>query len=92
MRGPAISGESDSESLQTTGICTRRAGKLCKAHSRMYRSQFLQPNIRWKAQAEIDTVHSVLQFSNLKTFVENFLFFQNLRNCTETVTEFLPDF
>ena len=31
----------------TWGICTRRAGKLYKARSRLYRSQILQVNIRW---------------------------------------------
>ena len=31
----------------TWGICTRRAGKLYKARSRLYRSQFLQVNTRW---------------------------------------------
>ena len=37
----------------TWGICTRRAGKLERAHSRLYRSQILQVNMRWKALAEI---------------------------------------
>ena len=40
------------------GICTRRAGKLYKARSRLYRSQILQVNTRWKALAEIYTMHS----------------------------------
>ena len=42
----------------TWGICTRRAGKLYKARSRLYRSQILQVNTRWKALAEIYTMHS----------------------------------
>ena len=44
--------------LQTWGICTRRAGKLYKARSRLYRSQILQVNTRWKTLAEIYTMHS----------------------------------
>ena len=40
----------------TLPICTRRAGKLYKAPSRLYRSQMLQVNIRWKALAEIYTM------------------------------------
>ena len=47
------------------GICTPRAGKLCRARSRLYRSRFLQPNIRWKALAEIYKMHS---FAPLSTF------------------------
>ena len=43
---------------RTWGICTRRAGKLYKARSRLYRSQLLQVNMRWKALAEIYTMHS----------------------------------
>ena len=46
---------------RTWGICTRRAGKLYKARSRLYRSQFLQVNTRWKALAEIYTMHSFAQ-------------------------------
>ena len=42
----------------TWGICTRRAGKLYKARSRLYRSQILQVNTLWKALAEIYTMHS----------------------------------
>ena len=57
--------------LQTWGICTRRAGNLYKARSRLYRSQILQVNIRWKALAEIYTMHSFAPLSNLKIFVKN---------------------
>ena len=32
----------------TWGICTRRAGKLNRARSQLYRSQILQENVRWK--------------------------------------------
>ena len=47
---------------ETWAICTRRAGKLHKARSRLYRSQILQVNTRWnrdwKVLAEIYTMHS----------------------------------
>ena len=48
---------------RTWGICTRRAGKLYKARSRLHRSQLLQVNTRWKALAEIYTIHSFAPFS-----------------------------
>ena len=51
--------------LSTWGIFTRRAGKLYKARSRRYRSQILQVNPRWKALAEIYTMHSFAPFSKL---------------------------
>ena len=49
----------------TWGICTRRAGKLCKARSRLYRSQSLQVlvNTLWKALDEIYTMHTFAPFS-----------------------------
>ena len=50
-------------------ICTRRAGKLFRARSRLYRSQNLQVNTRWKALAEVYTMHSFALF-----FTLNFLF------------------
>ena len=49
----------------TWGICTRRAGKLYRARSPLYRSQFLQVDLIWKALAEIYTMHSVLQLSHI---------------------------
>ena len=55
----------------TWGICTRRAGKLDRARPRLYRTQFLQINICWKALAEIYTMHSFAPFSNLNFFVKN---------------------
>ena len=55
----------------TWGICTRRAGKLYRARSRLYRRRFLQVNPRWKALAEIYTMHSFAPFSNLNFFVKN---------------------
>ena len=56
---------------RTWGICTRRAGKLYRARSRLYRRRFLQVNTRWKALAEIYTMHSFAPFSMLKIFVKN---------------------
>ena len=44
--------------VKTWAICTRRAGKLSKARSRLYRSQILQVNTHVKAVAEISTIHS----------------------------------
>ena len=41
------------------------------AGSRLYRSQILQVNMRWKALAEIYTMHSFAPFSNLNFFVKN---------------------
>ena len=49
-------------------ICTRRAGKLYKARSRLYRCQILQVNTRWKALAEIYAIHSFAPF--LETIFE----------------------
>ena len=45
--------------------------KLRGARSRLYRSQILQVNTRWKALAEIYTMHSFAPFSNLNFFVKN---------------------
>ena len=42
---------------------------LWKARSRLYRSQFLQVNPRWKALAEIYTMHSFAPF--LESIIEN---------------------
>ena len=58
----------------TLGILILWAGKLYRARSRLYRSGFLQPNIRRKALAEIYTMHSFLQVSNLNLYL-------NLVNC-----------
>ena len=46
-------------------------GKLYRARSRLYRSHILQVNSRWKALAEIYTMHSFAPLSNLKIFVQN---------------------
>ena len=39
--------------------------EINQARSRLYRSQILQENTRWKALAEIYTMHSFAPFSNL---------------------------
>ena len=43
--------------------------KIKSARSRLYRSRFLQVNTRWKALAEIYTMHSVAPF--LESIIEN---------------------
>ena len=48
-----------------------RTCELHRARSRLYRSQILQVNTRWKALAEIYTMHSFAPFSNLNFFVKN---------------------
>ena len=53
-------------------ICTRRAGKLYKARSRLYRNQILQVNTRWKALAEIYTMLSFAHLCNLNFFCKKF--------------------
>ena len=45
--------------------------KLRGARSQLYRRRFLQVNTRWKALAEIYTMHSYAPFSNLNFFVKN---------------------
>ena len=48
--------------------------KLRGARSRLYRRRFFQVNTRWKALAEIYTMHSFAPFapfSNLNFFVKN---------------------
>ena len=45
--------------------------KLRGARSRLHRRRFLQVNTRWKALAEIYTMHSFAPFSNLNFFVKN---------------------
>ena len=50
-------------------IGTARSGKLHRARSRLYRSQILQVNTRWKALAEIYKMHSFAQL--LESKIEN---------------------
>ena len=45
--------------------------KLRGARSRLYRRRFLQVNTRWKALAEIYTMHSFAPFLNLKISAKN---------------------
>ena len=53
--------------------------KLRGARSRLYRRRFLQVNTRWKALAEIYTMHSFAPFFNLKMSAKNRQhFFANL--------------
>ena len=77
--------------------------ELIRARSRLYRSQILQVNTRWKALAEIYTMHSFAPFSNLKIFVKNCCFFsaffpkirkfcQNFAEFSPNVTKFFRDF
>ena len=47
-----------------------RFPELFRARSRLYRSQILQVNTRWKALVEIYTMHSFAPFWNLKFFVK----------------------
>ena len=49
--------------------------ELQTARYRLYRSQILQQNMRWKALAEIYTMHSFAPVSNLKIFVKIRYFF-----------------
>ena len=44
--------------------------ELIRGRSRLYRSQILQVNTRWKALAEIYSMHSFAPFSNLNFFVK----------------------
>ena len=44
--------------LHSEACCIARSGKLDRARSRLYRSRILQENMRWKALAEIYTMHS----------------------------------
>ena len=48
-----------------------RIFELFRARSRLYRSQILQVSTRWKALAEIYTMHSFAPFSHLNFFITN---------------------
>ena len=63
--------------LLTWGICTRRAGKRYRAHSRLYRSQILRVDTHLKALAEIYTIHYFAQLCNLNFLSKN-RFLQNV--------------
>ena len=45
--------------------------KIKGARSRLYRNVFLQVNTRWKALAEIYTMHSFAPFFNLEISAKN---------------------
>ena len=51
-------------SIDNNNICTRRAGKLYRARSRLYRSRLLQGNAYVKASAEIYKKHPFAMLSN----------------------------
>ena len=48
--------------------------ELQTARYRLYRSQILQQNMRWKALAEIYTMHSFAQLCNLNVLLKIFEF------------------
>ena len=50
--------------LRWSGHVVTGCGKLYKARSRLYRSQISQVNMRWKALAEIYTMHSFALLEN----------------------------
>ena len=54
--------------------------KLRGARSRLYRRRFLEVNTRWKALAEIYTMHSFALFLNLKISAKNRQHFSRMTN------------
>ena len=71
LRGFYINRGGDVERLRSEGnIELNFPPKLRVARSRLYRRRFLQVNTRWKALAEIYTMHSFAPFSNLNFFVK----------------------
>ena len=50
----------------TWGVCTRRAGKLYRARSLLYRSRFLKVNTRVKARDEIYKIYRLSYRTDLK--------------------------
>ena len=54
--------EALAEGLRLVAYSGPRSGKLYRVRSRLYRSQILQVNMRWKALAEIYTMHSFAPF------------------------------
>ena len=65
--------------------------ELQTARYRLYRSQILQQNIRWKVLAEVYTMHSFAPVSNLKIFVNNVIckFLANFARFLLILREFL---
>ena len=64
-------GTSEAELRSEVNIELNFPPKLRGARSRLHRRRFLQVNTRWKALAEIYTMHSFAPFSNLNFFVKN---------------------
>ena len=77
---------------RTWGICTRRAGKLYRARSRLDRSQMLSVNMRLKALAEIYTMHFFAPFSSLKIFVQNCWIFADFWQILRKIARILLNF
>ena len=63
--------------------------ELQTARYRRYRSQILQENVRWKALAEIYTMHSFAPVSHLKIFVQICNFSAKFARCLLILREFL---
>ena len=64
--------------------------ELQTARYRLYRSQILQQNMRWKALAEIYTMHSFAPVSNLNIFVKICnIFGKFCQNRLQIMTKFL---
>ena len=63
-----------------------------RARSRLYRSQILQVNIRWKALAEIYTMHSFAPFSNLNFSVKILRIFRQILTFFAIFSMILLDF
>ena len=73
--------------------------KLCRARSLLYRRQFLQVNIRWKALDEIYKIYMLLHRSDLniseivRQFFSHFLAkFAKIRYFSILFTDFCSDF
>ena len=88
-------GQTGSSMLETACLVIETTVLVLRARSRLYPSQILQENMRWKALAEIYTVHSFAQLCNLNyssKFCQNFCkILQNLRN-SENLAKFLKIF
>ena len=62
-KGPALAGVAEADALPRARGGAG-CGKLYRARSRLYRNEILQENMRWKALAEIYTMHSFAPFWN----------------------------
>ena len=70
-------------------LCPTLGEELQTARYRLYRSQILQQNMRWKALAEIYTMHSFAPVSNLKIFVNICKFLAKFARFLLILREFL---